>query len=315
MRWVTAFALIVMAALTACGDGGDRVVLYTSVTQDTVDAVLEGLAEAEPGLEVQVFRAPTGELAARIAAEQRSGGVAADVLWLTEPLSMYRYRDQGILRVWDPEGAGRLPPEVVEGSFWGTRVLHMVAVVALDVPVEVRSWSDLADPALRVVVPDPGFAGSALAALGFAAQQPDLGIEFYARLFENGGGEVPSPGDVVTAVAEGRYDAGITLDYSARQAAEAGSPIEIVWPDPGAVAFASPIAAVEGSGEGAERLVEYVLSADGQQRIASTGWFPALPGIPGPERPPGAGEVFPDWESIAEGEAALLEAYDSLTGG
>ena len=34
--------------------------LYTSVTQDTVDAVLAAYAEEAPNVTVEVFRAPTG---------------------------------------------------------------------------------------------------------------------------------------------------------------------------------------------------------------------------------------------------------------
>lgn len=288
--------------------------MYTSVTQDTVDAVVDAFQGAEPGVDVEVFRAPTGEVAARIAAEERSGGVAADVLWLTEPLSMYRYQDQSLLRRWQPEGAGDLPSEAVEESFWGTRRLHMVAVVAPNAPVEVDSWGDLLDPALRVVVPDPGFAGSALAALGYLGASPDYGPGFFETLFANGGGQVSTPGDVVSAVAEGRFDAGITLETSARQAIAGGAPLEVVWPSPGAITFFSPIAAVERSGEAAQRFIEFVLSTPGQSAIASTGWFPALSEVPGPDRPEGSSEVFPDWKVVAEQEAALLESYRAIAG-
>ncbi|HKZ92156.1 MAG TPA: hypothetical protein VJZ50_08445, partial [Candidatus Limnocylindrales bacterium] len=48
------------APAAAAMDG--QVTVYTSVTQDTVDAVLAALAEQRPGLAVEVFRAPTGEL-------------------------------------------------------------------------------------------------------------------------------------------------------------------------------------------------------------------------------------------------------------
>ena len=49
------------------------------------------LEEVHPDLEVEVFRAPTGELDARIATEQRTGGIGADVLWMTDPLSVQQY--------------------------------------------------------------------------------------------------------------------------------------------------------------------------------------------------------------------------------
>ena len=72
MRY-TALVLGLVLVLAGCGDtGGDGEAplrIYTSVTQETVDAVVAGFESANPGLAVEVFRAPTGELAGRIAAE------------------------------------------------------------------------------------------------------------------------------------------------------------------------------------------------------------------------------------------------------
>ena len=38
-----------------------------------------------------MFRATTGQLNTRIAADQHSGGLRADVIWGTDPLSMESY--------------------------------------------------------------------------------------------------------------------------------------------------------------------------------------------------------------------------------
>ena len=87
--------------IAACGDGDPGPLrLYTSVTEATVTAVVDQF-EADTGRKVDVFRAPTGELAARIAAEQREGGLQADILWLTDPLTMQQYAADGVLREWE----------------------------------------------------------------------------------------------------------------------------------------------------------------------------------------------------------------------
>jgi iron(III) transport system substrate-binding protein len=316
MLRVAVGAVLLSILAGACGGGNDATLtIYTSVTQDTVESVVAGFSEVAPEVEVIVFRAPTGELTARIAAELASGDLGADVLWLTEPLSMYRYREQGLLEVWQPSGADALPSELVEDAFWGTRRMHMVVVTGSSPPVEIITWDDTRNPDLRVVIPDPGFAGSALAVLGYVALTPGLGMDFYRDLAANGAVQVSSPGDVITAVAEGRFDAGITLEQPARVAAAAGSPLRIVWPSPGAITFGSPIAVVEGASDRAEEFVEYVLSEAGQTRIAATGWFPARPGVSGPEPPPGAGEVFPDWASLSRQESGLLDEYRSIFDG
>ena len=55
---------------SAAGQAGQagQLTLYTSVTQNTVTAVLNGFDKLHPGVKVSVFRATTGQLNARIAA-------------------------------------------------------------------------------------------------------------------------------------------------------------------------------------------------------------------------------------------------------
>ena len=308
--WAVLGALAVLAA--ACGGGGgETLTIYTSVTQATVDAVVTAFEEANPEASIEVFRAPTGEVTARIAAERRNGAPGADVIWLTDPLSMYQYQSDGLLATWEPAAAAALPPAASGPAFWGTRVLHLVVVAAPGNPESITEWQDLVDPSLAVAFPDPRFAGSAFAALGY------FGLEFFGDLNAAGAVQVPSPGDVVTGVAEGRFAAGITLEFSARTAAEKGSPVEVVWPRPAAVAITSPIAIVDGAGSEvrARDFIEHVLSESGQTAIGATGWSPILAGIPGPVIPAGVDIVYPEWDVIIEQQEDLIDGYASLFGG
>jgi len=303
-------------AISACGgDDGGTLRIYTSVTQGTVDAVVAGFEESHPAVQVEVFRAPTGELTARIAAEQREGGLTADVLWLTDPLSMGRYAADGMLLAWDPDGLDAVPAEFRTETFWGTRVLTMVAIHGLDVPAPI-SWADLTGDAYAdgVAIPDPGFAGSALGALGWFALEDDYGFAFYEELAANGATQVPSPGEVVAGVAEGRFLAGMTLEFSARGAIDKGSPIAIARPAPGAIGIYSPIAVVaDADGERAARdFVEHVLTVEGQQAIASTGWRPVREDVAWDRS---GGLVFPDWDQVVSLRDELLDTYLVVFGG
>ncbi len=160
--------------------------------------------------------------------------------------------------------------------------------------------------------PDPGFAGSSFAVLGYFSSAEGYGLEFYEQLEANGAVQVNAPGEVVTGVAEGRFDAGITLEFSARNAVSNGSPISIVWPDDGAIALYSPIAIVGGSDRrtSAEAFVEYVISADGQQRIADTGWQPVIG-----DWDVGGEQVSVDWTELFGSQQELLERYRAIFGG
>lgn len=301
------------------GEGGaaETIRLYTSVTQDTVDAVNAAFARAQPEVAVEVFRAPTGELNARIAAERREGRIRADVLWLTDPLSMQPYAADGLLRTWSPPAAGAIDPAYRSEDHWGARLLNMVIVAGADVDPQPTDWDDLADPAYRdaVVVPDPGFAGSAFGALGYFALEEDYGVDHLQALRDNGTVQVQSPDEVVTGVAEGRYQVGMTLDFSARQAMERGSPVHLIWPESGAIAMYSPIAVLDSSEavEAAEAYVDFVLDVEGQQAIASSGWQPVHPDVEGP--PVEGPQVTPDWDAAFERRDELLEEYRAIFGG
>jgi iron(III) transport system substrate-binding protein len=292
------------------GGGGATLAVYTSVTQATVDAVVAGFREANPGVDVEVFRAPTGEINARIAAERREGGLRADVLWLTDPLSMQQYDAEGLLRSADPDLSG-VPSIYREERFWGTRILNLVVVTGDGVLVE--SWSDLETVAAigGVAIPDPSFAGSAFAALAYFALEQDLGVDFLRRLHDAGATQVRAPGDVVTGVAEGQYAAGITLDHTARVAVEKGSPIAIVWPTPGAIALYSPIA-VTGDGDLPERFVTYVLGSEAQSAIAGSGWQPVHPEVAWRS---GGPQVTVEWSRAYDRQKELLAAYREIFGG
>lgn len=314
MALLGAFALLA-AACSSSGSG--TLTIYTSVTQATVDALVTGFEEANPGAEVEVFRAPTGEVAARIEADRRSGAATADVVWLSDPLSMYQYQADGLLESWDPAGAATLPTAAVTDTFWGTRVLHLVIVVADGNPAGVVSWRDLTDSSLAVAVPDPRFAGSAFAALGYFGLEPGFGIDFFRELRQAGAIQVSSPGDVVTGVAEGRYDAGLTLEFSARSAADKGSPIDVVWPSPATIAVVSPVAVFAAADPiaTARSFVDHLLSPAGQAAIGSTGWTPIVAGVEGPAPPPGTPVVFPDWAEIFQHQSELLAGYSEVFDG
>ncbi len=291
--------------------------LYTSVTQDTVDAVLAAYAVAYPDVSIDVFRAPTGELDARIAAERASGGVGADVLWGTDPLSVQAYASQDLFKAWTPAEVDAVPPAYHTDTFWGTRLLNMIIVYRDGVTPEPTDWTDLVDPAHagRVAIPDPGFAGSAFGALGYFASSDAYGIDYYAALKQNGATQVQAIPEVLTSVAEGQYDLGMTLDKTARDAIAAGSPVHIAWPTSGAIAVYSPVAVFDSTDNpgAAESFANFLLTVEGQTAIADTGWQPIRDDVAGPEI--GGPQVAPDWNAIFDRQEELLRDYRSIFGG
>ncbi len=299
------------------GSTGATIRLYTSVTQDTVDAVLAGFAKQHPEIKVDVFRAPTGQLDARIASEQRSGGIKGDVLWTTDPPSMHQYESQGLLLAWNPTEAAKIPANYSTAASWGTRLLNMVLVASNSATPQPASWLDLNSGAYdgKIAIPDPGFAGSAFAALGYFGTTPTYGLDYYRSLKQHGTVQVSAIGDVITGVAKGQYLVGMALDKSIRDEVTKGSPIKLVWPKEGSIAIYSPIAVFGSSADVAasEALVNFILSTDGQMAIAGTGWQPIRSDIPWNKS--GGGALQPDWTTIFAQQDQLLKDYRTIFGG
>ena len=322
-RWGRAAATFGLAlAPLACGSGAgdadaEAITLYTCVSDETIQPVIEQFESEHSDTDVKLFRAPTGDLNARIAGDVRAGGLKADVVWGCDPLTMQGYVDQGLVGGWVPEDAGDIPARFRTDDYVGVAVLYMVAVHNTDEPAP-SSWSDLAGPQYTsVALPDPTLAASALGALGYFDDAPDYGLEFYSTLQQGGAKQVSTPDDVIAGVAQGVYQAGMTIANSAYVAKDAGSPIGVVWPEPGAIAIYGPIALAKDpvNVSLAKEFISYTASRPGQEVIAEAGSYPTLPGVEGPEIPPDAPVVYPDWAQITAKKDALLRGYQQIFGG
>lgn len=316
---LTAFLPLVLIA--ACGGAGseeapssdETITLYTCVSDTTIQPVIEAFEADNPGSEIELYRAPTADLNARVAGDVRSGGLQADVIWACDPLTMQDYVDQDLVGGWTPDSD--VGEELRTDDYVGVAVLYVVAVSAEGI-APPESWSELtgADYADGVAVPDPSFAASALGALGYFSQDPDFGTEYYQALRDNGAVQVSTPDEVTTGVAEGVYKAGLTIANSAYAAQSNGSPIEIVWPEPGAIAIYGPAALATDASDSptAKDFISYITSEAGQTVIADAGSYPALEGVPGPTIPDDAPIAFPDWADLAAEKDNLLDSYQQI---
>jgi iron(III) transport system substrate-binding protein len=141
------------------------------------------------------------------------------------------------------------------------------------------------------------------------------GIDFYRRLKANGAVQVQAPGDVISGVAEGRFAAGMTLDFLARTAITKGSPLELSTPAPGGIRLYAPVAVFGASKQAAaaEAFANFLLTRPAQEALAAMDRTPVRADV----RPPGRGqlEVVPDWPRIFARQAQLQSDYRAVFGG
>src|SRR3954454_2994322 len=292
-------------------------VLYTCLSDESVQPVIKAFEARDDGGPVDLFRAPTGQLNARVAADVRSGGLGADVFWGCDPLTVQALVDQHLVGGWTPADAAAIPAQFRTDDYVGGHLLYMVAVHRTDVPAP-RTWADLTGgDYANLAVPDPAVAASALGALGWFAAEPGYGVDFYRDLRSKGAVQVGTPDEVTAGVAQGVYDAGITTANSAYAAKDAGSPVDVVWPEPGAVAIYGPIALATHSAHNqvAKSFISFVVGGEGQAVLGRSGAYPTLPGVEGPTVPDGAPVVSPDWTAIGADKDTILSEYQQVFGG
>ncbi len=291
--------------------------LYTCASANVEQAVVAAFEKAHTGAKVNVFRAPTGQLNARVAADVRSGGITADVIWACDPLTMHGYDSQGLLRAWTPPNASDIPSAYRTAHFTGVDLLYMVLVVHKGAPAPT-SWAELAQPAWqgKVALPSPSFAASALGALGYFAATPGYGMDYYKQLKSQGAVQVNAPADTLTGVEQGTYAAGMTLANAAYTDLKKGSPIEVVWPQPGGVAIYAPIGVTTKKNVSplAEQFADFAASSAGQKVMAEQGTYVTIDGLGGPPIPSGSPIASPDWPALFGTYKSVLADYVAMFG-
>ncbi|HEY2043087.1 MAG TPA: extracellular solute-binding protein [Jatrophihabitans sp.] len=314
--------VLLLSALVATGcssnassSSSSRLTLYTCATDKIEQAAISAFSKANPGAKVDVYRAATGQLNSRVAADVRGGGIKADVIWACDPLTMHNYDAQGLLTNWAPPSTSTIDTAYRTPHFTGVDLLYLVAVTHQGVPAP-QSWNDLTGPTYHggVALPSPTFAASALGMLGYFATATDYGLNYFTRLKANGAKRLNSPDDTLAGVAQGTYKAGFALANAAYAAIHKGSPVTVTWPKPGAIAIYAPIGvtAKKSLSPIAREFADFIASPAGQAVIAKNGAYAAMSGVAGPPKPAGSPVASPDWSTLFGQSKTLLAHFGSI---
>jgi iron(III) transport system substrate-binding protein len=331
MKKVLMIALLLVAATVlsfatgtseeaAEGPGG-VITLYTSVPQSIIDKIQADFMDRYPTIDLEVFRAGTGSVVAKIATELEAGQVLADLIWVAEPSTYESFKDRGILLQFTPEEASALAEGMADpdGYYYAGRLINMIIGYnkgAVSRPP--RTWEDLLTDAYDgpKAMASPVTSGAALAAAYAIGRE--YGEDYFVDFKENGGVQARSNGTVRDALATGEYTTGIVLDYMMRSGIESGSPVGYVWPRDGAVFIPSPIAIINTSKniEAAKVFVDYALSVEGQETLVELGNF--IPVRTDVEPPADAAQVNEinsleiDWKALREEADSVRDTWERL---
>ncbi|GEK80287.1 ABC transporter substrate-binding protein [Agrococcus baldri] len=304
------------------GAEASTITVYTSEPQEKIDEIIAAFNEQRPEITVEVFRAGTGDLTARIESERAAGEVQADVLLAADAPTFEGYAAEGLLAELDTADEAALDPAVLdaEGYYVGTRIIPTVIAYNTDaVESAPTSWQELTDPSYadRLVMPNPDVSGAAAFNAAVWLDEEQLGEEWLTALAENQPVIVDSNGPASQAIASGAQPVGVVVDYLVRDLAAAGSPIAVSYPEEGVPFVSQPAGIFASSDEVAasQAFVDFLVSAEGQQLAVEQAYLPVRGDVGTPEGAPAMADIAllnPDLDVIAETKADAVATFNAL---
>lgn len=298
------------------------ITLYTSEPQEKADELVAAFNEVHPEITVEVFRAGTGDLTTRVATEQETGKIQADVFLAADAPTFENYAADDLLREYTPADVDALDPAVVdpEGFYTGTRIIPTVIAYNTDAVTEApESWADLTDPeyADRLVMPNPDVSGAAAFNAAVWLDEDQLGEEWLSALAKNRPVIADSNGPTSQAIATGAQPVGIVVDYLVRELAAQGSPIAVSYPTEGVPYVSQPVGIFADSEnvEASEAFVDFLVSVEGQELAVAQSYLPVRSDVGTPEGAPELDDIAilsPDLETIRSTQAGAVETFREL---
>ncbi|MEG0764454.1 MAG: ABC transporter substrate-binding protein [Pseudoflavonifractor sp.] len=251
-----------------------QVMLYCSMQDDQIQAIKRGFEAKYPEIEMNYYFASSGKILTKLASEVQSGQIAADVLWMGTPAGYISLKESRVLSPYISPQAIHIDPAFSDEHFYytGARLISLVIgynsdlIAPEDVP---KTWRELLDPKWKgkIVMTDPGSAGSTRYFVGALMASEAYGAEFFEGLAANDCALESGTTATHMRVAQGDYPIGICLDYIADNMAEEGQPIAYTLPQEDMIAIHCPVGLVAGCPDerNGRLLYDYILSKEGQQ--------------------------------------------------
>jgi iron(III) transport system substrate-binding protein len=249
--------------------------VYTSMYQHVLDALDPLLKEKLPNVQVHWYQAGSEKVASRLEAERAAGAVRADVIATSDPFLYERLAREGSFLRYASPNVLRVPRALLDldARYAAMRLSTMVLIHRQGEVPPPASFADLVGQRWlgRVAVGDPLTSGTAFTWAVFIHEK--YGGDFFAQLRHKGAIVAGGNAAVLQKVESGEVDAGVLLLENALTAKARGSPIEIVWPEDGAVVIPGHVALFHTTRNplAAKVLVDVLLSLEGQRIIVGKG--------------------------------------------
>jgi iron(III) transport system substrate-binding protein len=303
--------LAALACAAGCGEATPRVVLYCAQDEEFAVGLLDTFRQrtALPvAVKFDTEKAKSVSLYAELVHEKTRP--RCDVFWNNEILSTIRLQRLGMLEPYDSPSAASYPSWARPADRTWTAFAQRARVLV----VNTRLVSDAERPAGMLELTAPRWRGRVVMAKplhGTALTQavslfevlgPEKARAYYRGLKANGLQEAPGNKQVAEWVGAGRTPRGDTVAIGVTDTDDAlaevaaGRPVAVVFPDAqskiegmGTLFIPNTLGILKGSPnpDGARRLVDYLLSAEVEARLAEAAshQIPVNPAVQAPLPP------------------------------
>ena len=244
-----------MTMLTGCGrealpatPTSGTITVYTAIETDLITPFLAAFNARYPDITVNIVRASTGVITARLIAERANP--QADLVWGTAASSMMVLEGMGMLEPYAPAGLQRILPMFrsdLEVPTWvginaweAIFVVNTIELERLGLTInDIQCYEDLLRPELQghIIMPNPASSGTGFLAvagiLHLLDKNTDAGWDFLDRLDRNISHYTHSGSAPANMAATGETVVGISFGFAGIRQVRAGAPIEIVFPTRG----------------------------------------------------------------------------------
>ena len=274
-------SVMMLAAFSALAEIKGPLVLYSSMTDNDIENLIEVFNEKYPDVEVEQVTGSAGELQARTRAE--ASNPQGDVHWGGLSPSDGSKNDD-IYELYTTPYEEDLPADYrshngrYNQDHLSTVCFCVNVKLEKELGLEIRTYEDLLNPALkgRIVLSDPNSSSAAwnnvcniFAVYGYDS---DAAWAIMRGLLENGMVISTSSSVCFKAVDSGEYVVGLTYEDGADTLIKAGSQnIRIQYPENGASGTTMGCAVIKGCPhpEAAKAMVDFLMSPEGQEALAT----------------------------------------------
>ncbi|HHZ8176326.1 TPA: ABC transporter substrate-binding protein [Klebsiella pneumoniae] len=290
--------------------------VYTAGPGSLAKSLASGF-EQQTGVKVTVFQATTGKVMARLEAEQANP--QADVLISASWDTAEDLHQRGWLLPFASANADQVPANLKSADYiaQGVSALGIVWNSKSGTP-EPKEWRDLTQPAFKdkVTTPDPALSGASLDLLiGLQNSMGDQAWQLFDDLKKNDMVVSGPNAQAVTPVMQGAKAAVFgAVDYVSYGNIQQGESLKVIFPASGTVIAPRPMMILKTSqhADDAKAFIDYVLSPEGQAKVADAWLMPARRDVAAKRPLLDALKVLPTTSEGSSERGAVLARFSQL---